>query len=330
VASAGPRLLVALKPRPSIDEVLPRSLPDTSWAYAAGDPPSSLASVEAMLIGSVARELGAFRVESVPRLRLVQLVYTGADGFPFERFPEPIQIAANGGAYGPFVAEHAVALALAAARMLLPVQAQMRSHTLRPPPEIRLLYGHTAVILGYGEIGRQISQRVQSFGMRTVAVNRTGTMAPGCSAVYPADRMIEALSEGDVVFDARPLTRATRGTIDARALGAMRPQAIYVNVGRAATADEEAIYRHLVDHPEFRAAFDPWWEEDFAAGTFGARFPLIDLPNFVGTPHSAGFGPATERYALERAATNLARFFRGETPRYLVDRTEYASAAQGT
>lgn len=325
-----PRLLVALKPHPGLAEAIARGVPYVPWTYARADPPASWDRVEALLVGSLDRELGSFDLRSVPHLQFVQLIYTGADRFPFERFPENLRISGNIGAYAPFVAEHAVMLALAAARAVVSGQAQVRAHQLRPVPEIRLLVGRTAVILGYGAIGREIARRLAGFGVRIIGVNRSGRMAAGCAAMLPATRLPEAVALGDVVFDVRPLTRATRGSIGPAELAAMRPHGIYVNVGRAATADEEALYRHLVARPEFRAAFDPWWDEDFARGTFESRFPLADLPNFVGTPHSAGFGPATERYALDRAVENLARFFRGEAPRYVVDRNEYVRAPAGT
>lgn len=318
-----PRLLVALKPDAETADTVARELPGVPWTFARSPEKSPWDEVEAILVGSVDRELGAYTPSSTPRLRLVQLIYTGVDRFPFDRFPGPIEIAANVGAYAPFVAEHAVMLALAAAREVLPAQTQVRARTLRPPPKIRLLLGRTAVILGYGAIGRQLARRLSGFDLRIVGVNRTGRMAPGCSAMYSAGRLREAVAEGDVVFDVRPLTRATERTIGTAELDAMKPHAIYVNVGRAATADEEALYRHLLAHPEFRAAFDPWWDEDFGNGTFRTRFPLVDLPNFLATPHSAGFGPATQEFALTCALQNLARFFHGEPPLYRVDRREY-------
>ncbi len=318
-----PRLLVAVKADPKVVDAIARRLPGVTWEYAKNEPPSPRQEVEALLVASVARELGPFDPASTPRLRLVQLIWTGVDGFPFARFPPPIQVAANIGAYAPFVAEHAVALALASARSVVPSQAFLRDHQLRPAPPVRILGGRVAVILGYGEIGREIARRVAGLGLRVVGVNRSGRIGAGCDGMYPADRLRDALAEGDVIFDVRPLTRATRGTIAEAELAAMKPQAIYVNVGRAATADEAAVYRHLVAHPEFRAAFDPWWDEDFVHGTFSTRFPFAELPNFLGTPHDAGFGPATDAYALDRALGNLVRFFRGEPPRYVVDRSEY-------
>jgi phosphoglycerate dehydrogenase-like enzyme len=323
MATRPPRLLVGLKSRDEVSEALARGLPSIDWTYVKSDRRSDWSAVEALLVGSVERELGDYDAASTPRLTFVQGIYTGVDGFPFERFPETVRIAGNGGAFAPFVSEHAVGLALAAARAIVPVQAQVRAHRLRPPPVHRLLWKRTAVILGYGEIGRAIAERLAGFGMRIVGVNRTGRMAPGLDAVYPADHLPEALAVGDFVFDVRPLTLETAGTVRTDELRAMPADSVYVNVGRAGTVDEESLYRHLVEHPEFRAALDVWWEEDFAGGSFGSRFPFGALPNFVGTPHCAGVGPTVETYVLARAVENLARFFRGEDPRYLVDRRDY-------
>jgi phosphoglycerate dehydrogenase-like enzyme len=159
--------------------------------------------------------------------------------------------------------------------------------------------------------------------MRLFGLNRTGRMAPGVVGMFPAHRLKEAVAEGDYVFDARPLTRWTEGTIDSAVLAAMKPDAVFLNIGRAGTVQEEALFRHLLDHPEFRAGLDVWWHERFADGRIDHRFPFGDLPNVVGTPHSAGFGPGVEEYVLDRAVENLGRFFTGEQPRHVVDRTEY-------
>ncbi len=324
MGSVAPRLLVTLRPREAIDRAIGQRLPDLPWVYADRSTPAEWIAVEAMLVGSLERESAAFDVTATPRLSIVQRIYTGLDGFPFDRFPSTIRIAGNVGAYAPFVAEHALALALALSRDLLTAHARVRAGQLRPAPAQRLLFGRTAVILGFGEIGRAIAERLAGFGTEVLGVNRTGRMSPGCRAMYPVDHIAEALALADFVFDARPLTRSTRGSLGSELLAAMRPDAVYVNVGRAATVDEEALYRHLRDHPEFRAALDVWWDEDFARGTVTSRFPFTDLPNFLGTPHSAGLGPGVDNSVLATALENLARHFRGEEPRYLADPTEYS------
>lgn len=318
-----PRLLVALRPREEVGRVLRDRLADVPSQYVSEGPPDCWGAVEAILLGSVERELGNVDLRALPRLRFVQRVYTGMDGVPLDRFPPEVRFAGNVGGLAPFVAEHAVTLALAAARDLPRSHAMAVGGTLRPPPTQRLVRGRCVLILGYGEIGRAIATRLAGFDCRIVGLNRTGTMAPGVDAMFPADRLADAVVGADFVFDCRPLTRATRGTVTASLLSAMVPTAVYVNVGRAGTVHEEDLFGHLRTHPEFRAALDVWWAEEFASGRVAHRLPWAELPNLVGTPHSAGYAPGADAYALERAVDNLVRFFRGQEPQHLLDRTEY-------
>ena len=317
-----PRLLVATSSDEAVGPALDAQLPGVPWRLLAQTPADQRAEVEALLVGA-RRMFAEFDPASTPRLQFVQKIFTGVDDFPFERFPPSVRVAGNVGAFAPYVAEHAVALALAAAREIVRSQTMVRAGQLRPAPEHRLFEGASAVILGYGEIGRAIAQRLAGFDVRVYGLNRTGRMAPECVGMYPASRLAEALASADLVFDARPLTRRTRGTIDRAALAAMRPRAIYVNVGRAATADEEALYLHLKEHPEFRAAIDPWWEEDFVHSTFRTRFPFPELPNFVATPHSAGYATGSTDRAIRFAVRGLAEFFATGTVARAVDRSDY-------
>lgn len=323
MAEPSVELLVATHPRDTVRAALARHLPTVRTAFLEGTPRAEWIGARAVLLGSVAREAGAWDPGAMPRLEFIQRTFTGVDDLPFDRIPPHVRVAGNVGGMAPFVAEHAVALALAAARSIVPAHAQVAAGRLRPPPENRAFWHRTAVVLGYGEIGRAIADRLRPFGMEIVALNRRGTPVPGALRTFPASELRAAVALGDVVFEVRPLTRATAGTIGAAEFAAMRPEAIFVNVGRAATVDEEALYRHLLAHPGFRAGVDVWWEEGFADGTLRYRFPFPDLPNFVGTPHSAGFAPQVEAYALDRSVANLARFFAGETPHHVIDRSEY-------
>jgi phosphoglycerate dehydrogenase-like enzyme len=317
-----PRLLLAVAPEPELEPALAAALPEIPWARFGATPEPDLGEVEVLLAGS-RRYLAAFDAARTPKLVYVQQIFTGVDDFPFDQFPERVHVAGNIGAFAPYVAEQGLMLALAAARQVVPAQTMIRDGRLRPAPEQRVLEGATAVILGYGEIGRAIADRLRGFDVRVVGLNRTGRMAAGCAAMYPASSLLEAVAAGDLVFDARPLTAATRGSIDAAALAAMRPQAIYINVGRAATADEAALYQHLAAHPEFRAAFDPWWDEDFAHGTFPLKFPFPQLPNFVAMPHSAGYGRGTVRRAFDFALRRIREYFRTGRIGPTIDRREY-------
>jgi len=316
-----PRLLVAVGADDAPEGPLAARLPGIPWATVAA-PDVDRSEVEVLLAGP-RRRLAGFDAATTPKLVYVQRLFTGVDDFPFDRFPERVKVVGNIGAFAPFVAEQAMLLALAAARPVVPAQAMIREGRLRPAPEQRVFLGARALILGYGEIGRAIAERLRGFGVRITGLNRTGRMAGGADAMVPADRLRDVLPDADLVFDARPLTRSTRGTIDAGALAAMRPTAIYVNVGRAGTADAEALYRHLVAQPEFRAGFDPWWDEDFAHGTFPLPFPFPTLPNFVAMPHSAGYGAGTVGRAYAFALRRVADYFATGRIDRAVDRADY-------
>jgi phosphoglycerate dehydrogenase-like enzyme len=300
-----------------------RSLPGIPFAFLADLGSEDPSAVEAVLLGSLAREASRWDPRGYPRLRFVQRIFTGVDDLPFDRFPTRVEIAGNVGGYAPFVAEHAVALALGSARCLLEGSAMVAAGRSRPPPELRSLHRETAVILGYGAIGRALAERLRPFGARVVGLNRSGLPAPGADAMFPAARLREAVAGAGFVFEARPLTAVTRGTLGAPEFRAMREDATFVNVGRGATVDAEALYHHLLEHSRFRAALDVWWNEDFVEGRLPSPFPFAGLPNFLGSPHWAGFAPRAAEHALTTALENLARFFRGERPAHIVDRAEY-------
>ncbi len=323
MATATPRLLVTLPVSPGLRATIAGRLPGVPVKFATPADEGPWPTVEAMLVGSLARELPRWRRDLAPRLRFVQQLFTGLDRFPFAAFGPEVAVAGNVGAYAPFVAEHAVALVLALAHEIVPNFEKVRRGTLRPPTPNRYLLGGTALILGFGEIGRETGERLRAFGMRVEGVGRTGDPRPGADRMHTAAELASALAGADVIVDCRPLTRATRGTIDAAALAAMRPTAIFVNVGRAATVDETALFDHLRRHAEFRAGTDVWWREDFEGGELGSAHPFVGLPNFLGTPHVAGVGSAARSRAETLAVENLVRFFSGIGPHHVADRADY-------
>lgn len=318
------RLIVSVADSPELRQSLERILPAEAVAFVGPSDPGPWPAAEAWLLGSVARELPQWTPELTPRLRFVQRLFTGLDGFPFDRFPDSVQIAGNVGAFAPFVAEHAVALLLGVTHNVVLNADRVREGRLRPPASNRYLIDRTVLLLGYGAIAREIAARLRPFGPRLEGLSRDGKGVAGLDRMHAAPHLTDALAGADIVIDCRPLTDSTRGTIDVTALGRMRPAAIYVNIGRAGTVDEAALFEHLSHHPDFRAALDVWWEENYEAGSFTTRYPFATLPNFLGSPHVASVGEPARVRAIEMAVENLGRFFQGVRPNHVGDRADYA------
>ena len=131
------------------------------------------------------------------------------------------------------------------------------------------------------------------------------------------------LAEADIVVVSLPLTRATDGLIARRELSLMKPDAILVNVARAAIIDEDALYEHLESNPSFSAGIDAWWQEPRGQGEFATRRPFLELPNVIGSPHNSAIVAGSLTESAARASDNVARHLRGKPVRNLVDRSDY-------
>src|SRR5262249_18467779 len=131
------------------------------------------------------------------------------------------------------------------------------------------------------------------------------------------------LAASDIVVVALPLTKATDGLIGRRELDLMKPDAILINVARAAIVQERALYEHLVANSEFTAGIGGWGVEPFSGDEFRTDFPFLELPNVLGSPHNSAIVPGIIEHAAGMAAGNVAAFLRGEPVRGLVRREDY-------
>lgn len=319
-----PQLLVSVPSDDRTRSAIERALPHVGFVFTAERPGRPWAGIRALLVGNPDRELPELRPGDLPDLKFVQTIYTGLDGFPFDRLPSGARVAGNVAAYAPFVAEHAVALLLASARDLVEGNEMVRAGKLRPVERLTYLGGKTVVLVGFGGIAQEVVLRLRSFGVRFVGVDRTGAPHHGVDRMLPIARLGDALAEADAIVDCLPLTRSTHGLFDTAMFARIRPGAIFVNVGRAETVVPAALAAKLREDPRFRAASDVWWEEDFEAGTIRHPFPVAEQPHLIGSPHRAGIVPESRAYILDRALENLQRFFAGEVPRHLADPAEYA------
>ncbi len=261
---------------------------------------------------------------AAPRLRFVQLLSAGADGVDFATLPPRIVLASNVGAYAAPMAEHVLAMTLSLAKRLRKRHAALAAGRFEHKPSLALA-GSVCVILGFGGTGSATARLMRAFGASIHAVNRTGRPAPGADVTGTLADLDRMLAGADVAVICLPLTLATRGLLGARELALMKPTAILVNVARGAIVDEGALYAHLRTHPHFAAGIDAWWEEPADGEPFRSRYPFLELPNVIGSPHNSGIVRGTLPGVARLAAENVRRYLRGEAVTGLVRRDDYVS-----
>ena len=232
-------------------------------------------------------------------------------------------MASNAGAYAEPMAEHVLAMALALAKRLPQNHAALARGVFDQQTPTRLIRGSVVGVLGFGGIGQASARLFSALGARIHAVNRSGKASETVDWIGTLEELPTMLSACDVLVISLPLTRATRGLLGEPQLAAMKPDAILVNVARAAILDERALYEHLRRSPAFSAGIDAWWQEPHRSGSFTTRYPLLELPNVLGSPHNSAIASGSLGTAARLAAENVARYLRGEPPEHIVDRSDY-------
>jgi D-3-phosphoglycerate dehydrogenase / 2-oxoglutarate reductase len=231
--------------------------------------------------------------DACPRLRLLSVWGTGLDHVDLDAAARHgVKVTNTPGVSAISIAEHAIALMLAAARRIPMLDAATRAGTW-PRGQSVQLYGKTCGVIGLGAIGREFLRLASGFGMNTIA----WTMHP-----RPGDPIVE-LDElyrtSDVVSLHLRLSDRTAGMIGAREFGLMKPGAIFVNTARGAIVDEAALVEAL-QHGSIAAGLDV-----FTVEPLPAEHPLTSLSNVVITPHCAGITPEALEAGLRMAVENV-------------------------
>jgi phosphoglycerate dehydrogenase-like enzyme len=327
-----PRVVVTFSASPDMREAVRETLePIAEITYLsevdADARPDVLASAQAVITWFISGELGG--PGELDRLRsagFVQLLSAGVDRVPFDELPPDVLIASNAGAYSAPMAEHVLAMALALAKRLPQNHAAMARGEFDQETLSRAIRGSIVGVLGFGGIGQASAALFKPLGARIHAINRSGETDAPVDWIGTLDDDLDAvLSEADILVISLPLTRVTDALIGARELSLMKPDAILVNVARAAIVDEDALYEHLRGNPAFSAGIDTWWEEPDDDEPFRPRLPFLDLPNVIGSPHNSAITAGSLAEAARRAAENVARHLRGEAVENLVDRADYVA-----
>jgi phosphoglycerate dehydrogenase-like enzyme len=195
-----------------------------------------------------------------------------------------------GGSVSRVVAECALLLTLAALRRAghwIPAMhregAWKNGHT-----ETASIFGRRVGLHGFGLVARELTKLLQPFEL-TIAVCAP-EKDPALYAAHHArrvDSLDELFANNDVIIELAPLVPSTVGMVTERLLRLIRPGGVFVNVGRGAVVDEEALLR-VAREGAIQVALDVYGTEPLPASS-----GLRGLPNVILLPHLAG--PTTDR-----------------------------------
>ena len=226
------------------------------------------------------------------RLRWVQALSAGTDAVVAAGFGSEVLLTSGRSLHDRPVAEHALALVLAAARRLHTLVRAQIGHRWaneiggvqrEPSPGLfSTLRDARVLIWGFGSIGQQLARVLHGMGAEVSGVARSAGERDGFPVI--AEEQIEdALPETDVLVMILPGMESTRHALNAERLAALPAHAYVVNVGRGMTVDEDALISALEKGSIAGAGLDVASAEPLPADS-----PLWDAPNLILTPHMAG------------------------------------------
>jgi len=255
-----------------------------------------------LTIGSIG--LTAAEIDAMSKLELVCVLGAGHENVDVGHAKARGIVVANGaGANADCVADHAMALLLAAVRGLAPFDRACRAGVWRTELPLRPDVSHRRLgIVGFGAIGQKIARRAAGFEMQIGWHGRTRRD----DVPYPWFDSVTALAAWcDFMVVATPGGAGTRHLIDAAVLDALGPDGFLVNIARGSVVDTAALAEALRSGRLLGAGLDVYESEPEPPAA------LIGLDNVLLTPHTGGTSPQALEATLTRFIENATRHFAG-------------------
>lgn len=254
-------------------------------------------------------------VLAAPRLRWVSLSTAGYTRYDSPDFREAMAdrgtlVTNASGVFANPCAEHAFAMMMAFTRQIpsnvLNGVGSREWRYLEGRYSIELLTGSTVMILGYGAIGRRLTEFLAPFRCRVLGVRRSPVAEPGVEVLSFAD-VAARLPEARHVVNCLPDATSTQRWCDAGFFSRMASGSYFYNVGRGTTVNQEALAAALESGHLGGAFLDTLDPEPLPPEHFLWRAPRCHV-----TPHLAGGHRGQDESLVEHFIGNLRRFLAGE------------------
>lgn len=273
---------------------------------------AGLESAWAMLPGReyVTEEL----LQKTPNLKLIAKIGVGLDRIDIDACTRhKVCVANTPKSNGVSVAEHTMALMLAAAKNLYPISLYTRNDypdftCIQRYPAMEL-EGRTVVVIGVGNIGTKVAKFCNCFGMKVIGVDPFIEHSGMPEYIEWADTMEDALPLADIVTVHVSARHENDKMLSEKQFSLMKKNALFINTSRGFVVDEAALYKALVNKQIAGAGLDVFAEEPWKPFN-----PIRKLENVVCSPHAAANTPAARVRGREECGILIKEFAEGIWP----------------
>lgn len=234
-------------------------------------------------------------------------------------FANPDCLLTNSNVYGVTIAEHVIMVTLMLLRRMPEYEQVVCGHDWSNQLPIRSIRDNEFTILGTGNIGINVAERVRGMGAaKVIGLSRSGKSVPSFDEVHPIADLDRVLPRTKILVMALPGTPETMGILTRERIALLPGDAYVINVGRGTAIDQNALMDALNGGRIAGAALDVMDPEPLPKG-----HPLWSAKNLILTPHVSG--NMTLGYTCDQNVKlfceDLANYAAGRRLNGLVDRT---------
>lgn len=294
---------------------------ETHARTAPGQVVERIADADIVLVNKV--RLGAQELAAAPRLKMIALAATGSDNVDLQACNERGIVVSNIRGYAVrTVPEHVFALMFALQRSIVAYRQSVQAGRWQQAAQfcyfdypVRDLAGSNLGIIGAGALGQAVAQIGRALGMNVRFAAHKGRTDMG--ALYtPFDTI---LAESDVITLHCPLTEHTRHLLGEAEFAKMARKPLIINTARGALIDDHALAAALRSGQISGAGIDVTVPEPPPADH--PLMQLLDLPNFILTPHVAWASNEAMQTLADQLIDNVEAFVAGRPRNVLAGAT---------
>lgn len=246
------------------------------------------------------------------KLKWLQTTSAGIDMYAkTKQFPRGVMLTNATGVYGKIISEYVLGAILMRYRRFPEYIELQKQHLWKSAGAERSLEEKNVLILGTGDIGKNIAKKLQAFDSYVVGLKKTCCESMEYfQEVDTLEHLKEHLPEADIVIGCLPGTKETERILNYEHLSLMKKEAILVNVGRGNLIVTEDLIRILKEGRLSDVILDVEEREPLSETS-----ALWELQNVFITPHISGKGlgyaPETEAKIWQLCTENLERYEKG-------------------
>lgn len=258
--------------------------------------------------GVVAMALKQEQIEAAKQLKWIQSLTAGVDAYPLEYLEHRnITLTTGRGIHKIHMTEYAISMMIMAARRIDTIFLNQQKRNWDSHIPQNEIHGKKLGIIGLGSIGQGIAEMAAILGMEVYGIKHTPTEIASVKKVFDMSGLDFIAKNCDYIIALLPHTQETEKIIDEKFFNLMDKDAVFINMGRGKTVNQEHLTQALNDR-QFRLCISDVFETE----PLPENDPLWGMDNIIITPHICG--PVVDYLAKAYTIVkgNMGKFVKGK------------------